>query len=224
MNSTLANFYTAGGGCLAIDAGKTLRADSQITLPAAAANSTSNGVGGKQPWYRITGASGAFSPFGAGMMMGGSILDLRYHGSGLGQFQGGPKMLGVGMGVLEIDHVLITTGAASDCATFLMTTSTVPMFHDFAISGTGCNGGIVIGGSAGIGSSYPANAPLATAVAGWFQGYGGSIRNVALVGLGNATAPPILLQSQVNQFSIEDICIGQGGSANAYLLNGGGAY
>jgi hypothetical protein len=105
-----------------------------------------------------------------------------------------------------------------------MTTSTVPMFHDFAISGTGCNGGIVVGGSGGISSSYPANTPLATAVTGWFQGYGGSIRNVALVGLGNATAPPILLQSQVNQFSIEDIWIGHGGSANPYLLNGGGAY
>jgi hypothetical protein len=30
LNSTLSAFYTAGGGCLAIDAGKTLRADGQI--------------------------------------------------------------------------------------------------------------------------------------------------------------------------------------------------
>ena len=224
LNTTFANYYTAGGGCLAIDAGKTLRADDQITMPAASANSTQNGVGGKTPWIRITGAGGAFFAFGPSFLAGGSTLDLRYKSSGISAFQGGPKLIGVGAGVLELDHITVTTGAASDCATFLMTTVTAPFFHDLTISGTGCNGGVVLGGSSGITSPYPANSPLTTAVTGWFQGYGGMLDNIKLVGIGNATAPAILMQSQVNQFLVRHLWIGLGGSANAYMLNGGGSY
>ena len=222
LNSTLAAFYTAGGGCLAIDPNKTLRADGQITLPAATAGSIQGVLAGPQPPYRITGYAGAAAGQ-PGLVVGGSVLDLRYHGSGLAAFQGGPKLLSVGQGMLEIDHITITTGAASDCATFLMTTGTTPYFHDMAIYGTGCNGGIVIAGTQAVGT-YAANSPLSTAVTGWFNGYGGSIENVKLFGIGNATAPGILLQSQVNQFLIRHIYAQQGGSSTAWLLSGGQTY
>ena len=222
LNSVFAAFYTAGGGCLAIDPNKTLRADGQITLPAAAAGSIQGALAGPQPPYRITGYAGAAAGQ-PGLVVGGSVLDLRYHGSGLTAFQGGPKLLSVGQGMLEIDHITIKTGAASDCATFLMTTGTTPYFHDMAIYGTGCNGGIVIAGTQAVGT-YAANSPLSTAVTGWFNGYGGSIENVKLFGIGNATAPGILLQSQVNQFLIRHIYAQWGGSSTAWLLSGGQSY
>jgi hypothetical protein len=92
-----------------------------------------------------------------------------------------------------------------------------------AIYGTGCNGGIVIAGTQAVGT-YAANSPLSTAVTGWFNGYGGSIENVKLFGIGNATAPGILLQSQVNQFLIRHIYAQWGGSSTAWLLSGGQSY
>jgi hypothetical protein len=225
FNSTFAAWYAAGtGGCLAIDAGKTLRVDGQITLPAGAPNSVITGLAGSAPPYRITGASGNSAAFqGYPVAAGGSTLDLRYHSSGLTAFQGGPKLLAPGHGLLELDHISITTGAASDCATFVMTTGAIPYFHDLSINGTGCNGGIVLGGTATYGT-YPANSPLSTAVTGVFNGYGGSIENVKLNGIGNATAPAILYQSNVNQILLRHVTILNGGSSTAFLLNGGGSF
>src|SRR4051794_27704806 len=49
LNSALAAFYAAHGGCLAIDANKTLRADGQIKLP------DSGSPNWTSPSYRITG-------------------------------------------------------------------------------------------------------------------------------------------------------------------------
>jgi hypothetical protein len=227
LNSAFAAWYSAGtGGCLAIDAGKTLRADGQITLPSGAAGSTGNAYWpGAQPPYRITGAQGNYLTMTTGPTatpVGGSTLDLRYKSSGLSAYQGGPKLLSVGQGVFELDHINITTKGASDCATFVMVTGSTPYFHDLQLNGTGCNGGIVLGGTGPI-STYPANTPLSSAVTGWFGGYGGYLQNVSLYGFGNATAPAVLLGTSVNGFRLQNIWVSYGGSSTAYLLNGGQA-
>jgi hypothetical protein len=126
LNSTFAAWYAAGGGCLAIDAGKTLRADGQIVLP------NSGSAPWNQPPIRITG-SVSVNGYGdqlhaAGTYpVGGSRLDLRY--------AGGPKILTLGSGTMEIDHITLVDGA-SDCAPFVQTTFTVLKIHDASFFGS----------------------------------------------------------------------------------------
>ena len=163
LNSTLLSFYNAGGGCLAIDCGKTLRADGQIAMP------NSGSYPFSQPPYRITsfcGSSGNYSeptdcqPNGAacgghndvGNIIGGARLDLRYNGSGITALQGGPKIFTGGAGQLEIDHLAIVDGG-TDCATFIMSTLSPLKIHDDTFVGyrpsggdTGCNDVIALGG------------------------------------------------------------------------------
>lgn len=222
-NSTWAAYYTAGtGGCIYIDCGKTLRSDSFTqfggTTPATVAP-------GSAPPYRITGCNSSASGWnGVAVPAGGSTLDLRYKGSGLTQFGGGPKLFATGVGRFELDHFTLTTGAASDCALFVMTTGAIPAIHDVTFSGTGCNGGYVAGGTGTYIGTYPANTPLSTAITGPFGGYGGYVSNNYFYGFGNATQPVILLQSNVNAFNIGWNWYGLGGSSTAYRLNGGQSF
>ena len=122
LNSTFAAFYAAHGGCLAIDANKTLRRTAKSSARfrlaelgiAALPNHRASGLG--------VGGNGD-----ATTMQGGSVLDLRYHGSA--NINGGPKLWANGMGTLEIDHITVAD-MGTDCATFLMTTGTRLMIHD----------------------------------------------------------------------------------------------
>jgi len=147
----LGKYYTAGGGCLYIDDGKTLRADSQIVIP----NAGSSGY--RQPPIRITSGSNSANYSDAivtsGVPNGGGRLDLRYHGGT--QYGGGPKLLTLGSGSLTIDHITLTSGAGtSDCAAFLMTTQTTLLIDHTTFLGTvasngtnySCNDAIILGG------------------------------------------------------------------------------
>jgi len=117
LNTLLGTFYTAGGGCVAIDAGKTLRADGQIVIPKAVST----------PWaatpVRITGSTNPMASADAlATPTGGSTLDLRYAGN---------RILALGQGTVEIDHNLIKNGGTS-CGTFIYSTLAVMKIHDEA--------------------------------------------------------------------------------------------
>jgi hypothetical protein len=224
LDSTLTRFFAANGGCLAIDNGKSLRIDGQITFPADAANAQGVGIAGRQPTYAIIGAGNSYAPSGYAWMSGGSTLDLRYHGSEIAALQGGPKLLSVGHGTLIIENLNITTGASSDCATFFYSTGTVVRMRGVTFQGTGCNGGVVLGGTAAYGGMYPTNYPVSTAVTGWFQGYGSFLSDVYFFGTGNAVAPALLFQGYVNGVVARNLWIGSGGSSTAYMLNGRQSY
>ena len=193
LNSTLSTFYAAGGGCLYIDAGKTLRADSQIVIPNSGASNYT------QPPIRITGAG---ATGGAGKTAGtvtGSSLDLRYHGSAYANYGNGPKLLTMGQGRLEIDHLTLTAGGTAggvggtDCAAYVMTTNTVLYIHDTSFVSqhgdwAGCNIGVILGGTGvpGAGASG--------AITDCFNGYESSISDNAFLNMGIA----VLMQSAVN--------------------------
>ncbi len=283
LNSVLLAFYNHGGGCLAIDCGKTLRADSQIVLPnagtvtyglppysitsltsaatVATATVATTGTGGVsnftaalvgtwvlvagatpsgyngphqitsvsgstftytvssglttpatgtitftglgypwlQPPMRITsfcGSPGNYSDaidctnaqlygvsgsscMGAAMsaMQPSAVLDLRYSGSGITAYQGGPKLLTLGSGRFELDHLTITTGG-TDCATLFMSTLTSVSLHDNAWIGYralgnswGCSDDIQLGGTGNT------TQPLTNTVADRYTGYGSEIYN-----------------------------------------------
>lgn len=150
LNSVLAAFYTAGGGCLAIDANKTLRADSKITIPNNAASITlpfsTTGNSGYfiQPNIRITGANqNAF--YGNGVTGTGSTLDLRFTGSG-------GKLVSLAQGNLEIDHITVMSGGAStDCNSLIVITGTTTRIHNNIFAGTNtsspCTTAITSGGT-----------------------------------------------------------------------------
>jgi hypothetical protein len=122
LNSVFATFYAAGGGCLAVDAGKTLRADGQIKLPNNASNFTfPHAPDGTflQPPYRITGGSPS------------SALDLRYTGSG-------GKLMGMAQGTLYLDNITVKTGGpTTDCTPLLYFTLT--SIHAENVSFVGSN-------------------------------------------------------------------------------------
>jgi len=151
LNSTLAAFSTAGGGCLAIDAGKTLRADGQIVLMSGGSPTFT------QRTVRITGAGQGIGGIAGGMDTGVSRIDLRYHGTGDGvtwkaAYGGGPKLLSLGTGILEIDHLTIFD-SGSDCAAYVMATIGELHIHDATFVGTSanpatsCNDAIISGGT-----------------------------------------------------------------------------
>jgi len=195
MNTVLADFYTANGGCLAIDAGKTLRVDGQIVFPHDAEYPW------HQPVYRITGSSAgggqsaalncsnADVSGGVDLTCGGyyvtfmedsgSVLDVRYQGSGISLYQGGPKILTTGTGKLYLDHFTLKTGSTSeDPAAFIMTTNTVLFAHDLSIIGwrqeggsVGLNDAFILGGEGTI------SVPLTGTIADRFGGYGSQIFN-----------------------------------------------
>ncbi len=204
--STFAAFYAAHGGCLAIDANKTLRADGQIKLP------DSGSPNWVSPPYRITGMGPGVGGNGdATTMQGGSVLDLRYHGSGI--YNGGPKLWANGMGTLEIDHITVAD-MGTDCATFLMTTGTRLMIHDATFysavtEGSACNDAIVLGGTgnyprtgvitdpfAGFGSVIERTSFLRMARVALFQGNVNDIKFLNnYVWGGNTTTPGPILES-----------------------------
>jgi len=144
LNATLSAFYAAGGGCLAIDGGKTLRIDGQITIP------NSGMPDCVSVPIRITGnAASAWGGLAGGRQGGGgSALDLRFNGTKL-------IALGIG-GKLEIDHIRIIDGGA-DCGAYIKHTLTSVHIHDAAFvgkatPGAACNDAIVSGSTGPIGA------------------------------------------------------------------------
>jgi hypothetical protein len=172
--TTLLNSTIAGGlvSCLAIDAGKTLRADGQVVLP------TSGGTTCVGTTFRITGAgAGGWGP-------GTSTLDLRYHGSGIAAYQGGPKILALGFGTLQIDNVTIADNG-TDCAAYVLHTMSKLLVDHATFNGrnypyTGaCNDAIVTGGTA------VSNAPTTCTIADWAGGQA-VITNTSFSGMARA--------------------------------------
>jgi hypothetical protein len=118
------------------------------------------------PSIRITGA-GSYS--GASNLSGGlggaSILDLR------GGSANPAKIDCRGVGLLEIDHLTLTSGG-SDNYPFLQTTNTTVRIHDFYMSGNQAGIGAPTQDGFVLGSTSATNGSSATAP---FQGYGSRI-------------------------------------------------
>jgi len=154
MNAVFANFYAAGGGCLAIDQNKTLRIDGQIILP--------HGGSPKyySPPYRITGAG---RNWGGGEPYDGiSTLDLRYAGSANGNF----KFQHVGHGQFELDHLTVKDGGA-DCNPYFVLNGDNEVHQVTFVpstTGTGCNTFLTTGGTA------QPNAAFTGTYSDWFWG------------------------------------------------------
>jgi hypothetical protein len=237
LNSVLTNMLTNGGGCLSIDAGKTLRADGQIAL-----SNFANGAS-----LRITGAvaaggDGLHNP-SSPPPSGGSVLDLRYHNSPYGQYGNGPKIWVGYSGNLEIDHVTLTTGGgSSDCAAFLMSTVTALYIHDTTFWGqksasTWCNDALVLGGTsfqydytmtsafAGYGSVIRDNRFLGMARVGHLQNYSnGSVFDSNYVQGGNSVTPVSEVfrlhgQARANVFSNNLIEFGNSAPSNTHMYS-----
>lgn len=135
FNTLLGTVYAAGGGVIKVNG--TCRISGQITIP-------NNGAGSpSQPTIRITSVgSSANGLFNAPPTNSGT-LDMRFNASN-------GKILTLGAGKLEIDHLTLLDGG-SDCAPFIYTTTTTISVHDNLISGTAtgssaCNDAIILGG------------------------------------------------------------------------------
>lgn len=156
---------TAGGGVLQGPCGKTLLQLGQITIPSS----------GTTPFtmspLRITGCTASFgasnlpTPTPPGHPF---IIDARFAGS---------RILSLGLGTLEIDHLTLINGG-TNCGTFLQTTLTNVKMHDNAILGNTAAGGTsscddvwLAGGTNGT------NIALGGTVNDYFQGYGSVVRD-----------------------------------------------
>ena len=205
LNTTFANFYSAGGGCLAINNGKTLRADGQIVLPNSGAPYYT------QPPYRITsiGNAGGYGDTSTQAGQTGGTLDLRYSGnSSYPQYGNGPKILSMGHGDLVIDNVTITDGG-TDCAAYLMVTGSALYAHNTTFwgqhgLGSGCNDAIILGGTT------ENNQPDTGTIADHFSGYGSIIRDNRFLGVARA----VWGQSAVNGIVIDGNFIMGGNSTS----------
>lgn len=161
LNTTAA----AGGGVIQGTAGKTSLLLGQITIPSAATT----------PWamspLRIIGSNASFG--GSDQPTVGApgtpfTLDLRFAGS---------RILSLGQGVLEIDHVNLINGGSS-CGVFLQTTLTNVKLHDNSIFGNTATGGLSACDDVWIaGGTNGTNLGLNGSINDYFQGYGSVIRD-----------------------------------------------
>lgn len=167
---TLLNTVSAmGGGTLQGQQAKTMLLLGQITIPRLSSSS---------PWpmapIRITGSGASMgaadNPIGA--TPGAAFtIDARYAGN---------RIVSLGQGTLEIDHLNLVNGGAS-CGTFIYTTLTNLNLHDDSIFGSLANGGLgvttqcddvwVAGGGNGTANG------LTGTVNDYFQGYASYIHN-----------------------------------------------
>ena len=159
LNTLLTTVNTAGGGTVKIYG--TCRIDGQISIPNSGASPHP-----KQGTIRLTGAGGSANGSWLSTFNAPSVLDMRFNSTT-------GKILTLGEGILEIDHLMLKDGAA-DCAAFVYTTNTTLAIHDVLFSGTAsstsaCNDAIVLGGTT---TSF---GTLATTDA--FQGYGTYIQH-----------------------------------------------
>ena len=157
FNTLLATVNTAGGGTIVFNG--MARINGQITLP-------NDGLPApKQNYIRLTGFGGnSYGQFITAPAGGISGLDLRYNAPIA-------KIITLGTGLLEIDHITIRD-AGNDSATFFKTTHTTLHVHDCAIIGTAAapsavNDCFIFGGSSIIDNTTDSA----------FQGYGTIIRH-----------------------------------------------
>ncbi len=161
LQSVLNTFYAAGGGCLYIDNGKTLRVDGQIVMPYASSS----------PWtmppIRITGNSSGIGSADAlpSVPPAGSTLDLRYAGN---------RIVSLGQGTLEIDHLTIVNRGTS-CGTFMYSTLTNMRIHDDSFFGA--YGGASACDDVWVAGAAVANATIQGNASDYFQGYASAIRD-----------------------------------------------
>jgi hypothetical protein len=159
FNAMLAALYTTQGNTVYFPAGCVALVNSaEITLPNDGASPP------HQPSIRLTGAGGPVNGYwGTVATYPVSGLDLQYNAPHA-------KLVTLGAGKLEIDHMFIKDGG-SDCAPFIFTTNTELMIHDVTFSGTAsgtaaCNDAIILGGDTNL---------INGLVTGAFQGYGTTI-------------------------------------------------
>ncbi len=139
INSALTTLYNQNGGTLTIPPGKVCKITGAILLPNDGGSPYPH-----QPPIRITSWGGSSSTETGATPLGGGELDLEYNATTA-------KIDTRGLGLLEIDHVLLRD-RGSDCAAFVFTTNTNLMIHDVEFYGTtttpnACNDGVVIGGT-----------------------------------------------------------------------------
>jgi hypothetical protein len=161
LQTFLTAVAAAGGGTIQGPCGKTSLLLGQVTIPSAATT----------PWamspLRITGCGASFgsaNSLTSGPPGNAFTIDARFAGS---------RIISLGQGVLEIDHVVFVNGGSS-CGAFFQTTLTNFKWHDNAFYGSIANGGginacddvWIAGGTNGT------NIPLAGTTSDFFQGYG----------------------------------------------------
>lgn len=159
FNALLSTVNTAGGGTITVYG--TCLMSGQINLP-----NSGDPTSPTQSAIRITGITGSASgkwetPIAPPVSNG--TLDMRFNSTS-------GKILTLGLGKLEIDHLTLKDGG-TDCAAFIYTTNTTISVHDNLFSGTAsgtsaCNDALILGGTSATPGSGTANA---------FRGYGSYI-------------------------------------------------
>jgi hypothetical protein len=157
FNALLATVNTAGGGTILVNG--MCKIAGQVTFPnTGTATPTQSAI-------RLTGLGGnLYGQFIAPPTTSPSGLDLTFNAADA-------KIITIGTGLLEIDHLMLKDSGA-DCASFIHTTHTTLNVHDNSIQGTGtgfsaCNDVFIFGGQGAIDNT------LTSA----FQGYGTTIRH-----------------------------------------------
>lgn len=176
LNTLLSTIVSAGGGTLVFPvtnyANRCVFNSAEITLPNNA-DTWTDGAGtiSSQPPMRWTCA--ANGPLQTQQLMSAGATISQIQSACLVDFKFNAtdaKLVGLGMGMWEIDH-LTFVDTASDCSPFFLLTNTQPYFHDNSFIGStisngtthSCNDGIVLGSASG-------TQPSKTLPA-WFQGY-----------------------------------------------------
>jgi hypothetical protein len=206
LNTLMSTVVTAGGGTLVFPvttyANRCVFNSAEITLPNN--NDTLTDGGGtisSQPPIRLTCAADGPMQMQEAMSVGLTVsqiqnacqLDFQFNATDA-------KLVSLGLGQLEIDH-LTFLDTNTDCAAFILVTNTQPFFHDNSFIGSkasttgnvvSCTDAIIMGGIA---------AGPSKTVTGWFQGYAGAViaRNFF-----NQVKRAVLLQSAVNTVMIRE--------------------
>lgn len=169
FQTTMNNFQSNGGGCLVIDANKTLGVFGQIVL------TNSGATLYNQSPIRITGVtppdmSAVANPTGPATK--GSILDLRYASASVVDGQ----IISLGQGTFEIDHLQVVNNGTA-CATMLYSTNTNVKLHDDAFKGSTSNSGSSACMDVWVAGGFVFSSPILGTNTDIFQGYGSVFEN-----------------------------------------------
>lgn len=165
LQTFLTAVAAAGGGTIQGPCGKTSLLLGQITIPSASTT----------PWamspLRITGCGasmGSANSITTGAPGTPFTLDMRFAGN---------RILSLGQGTFELDHVNVVNGG-TNCGAFLYITLTNLKLHDNSFFGSlskgttsSCDDVLIAGGTNGV------TIPLGGTTADFFQGYGTVIRD-----------------------------------------------
>jgi len=166
IQATLQAIYDAGGGVCHLTGGKIYRCDSQILVPHGSETVHPSGK-----CLRITGDGYQPSTYGDPSTYGGAMLDLRFAGAT-------GKIVAIGQGIVEIDHVVLIDNGTSSTPFVYSTQAIIKAHHaTFAThkTGTSCNQDAVVLG--GLTTQYDAT------VNSGFAGYGSSVTECNFSGI-----------------------------------------